>query len=243
MPRNWSGAETQSAFIRLMSLERKSVRPEQSLYPVIRFFRIYEKQSERNRGHDFRASKNLQGAEETEILPEKKKDRPLIYISMGTVINERPDFYKKCIDAFESVNADVIISCGNAVNREEFGTLPSHIRMYPCVDQLDVLAGADAFITHCGMNSVSESLYMAVPMVLYPQTGEQHAVARRVTETGAGIMLKDDSSEGIRASVREVLKHKAYGNAAAECSKDFRACSGAAGAAEFIENAPHSPVK
>lgn len=82
-----------------------------------------------------------------------------------------------------------------------------------------------------------------VPMVLYPQTGEQHAAARRVTEIGAGIMLKDDSSEGIRASVREILKHKAYGNAAAKCSKDFRDCSGAAGAAKFIENAPHSPVK
>lgn len=49
-----------------------------------------------------------------------------------------------------------------------------------------VLSKVDAFITHCGMNSVSESLYMAAPMILYPQTGEQCAVARRVTEIGAG---------------------------------------------------------
>ncbi len=90
------------------------------------------------------------------------------------------------------------------------------------------------------MNSVSESLYMAAPMVLYPQTSEQFAVARRVTEIGAGIMLKDDSSEGIRAAIQEILNNKVYGNAAAECSADFRACPGTAGAAEFIENAPHS---
>lgn len=88
------------------------------------------------------------------------------------------------------------------------------------------------------MNSVSESLYMAAPMVLYPQTGEQQAVARRVTEIGAGLMLKDDSSKGIRAAVQEILDNKTYGNAAAECSADFRACSGTVGAAEFIENAP-----
>lgn len=174
------------------------------------------------------------------IQPAKEKERPLIYISLGTVINDRPDFYKNCINALNDMNVDVIISCGNATNIEELGALPEHIRVYPYVDQLDVLSKADAFITHCGMNSVSESLYMAAPMVLYPQTSEQHAVARRVTEIGAGIMLKDDSSEGIRTSIQELLSNKAYGNAATECSADFRACCGTAGAAEFIENAPHT---
>ena len=174
------------------------------------------------------------------VLPEKKKDQPIIYISMGTVINDRIDFYNKCIDALKNLNVDVIISCGNAINREELGALPDNVQVYPYVDQLDILAKADAFITHCGMNSVSESLYMAAPMVLYPQTSEQYAVARRVTEIGAGIMLEDDSSEGIRVAIQEILDNKAYGNAAAECSADFRGCSGIDGAAEFIENAPHS---
>ena len=173
-------------------------------------------------------------------LPEKEKDRPLIYISMGTVINDRSDFYSKCIDALKKLNVDVIISCGNAISPEELGALPDNIQVYPYVDQLSVLTKADAFITHCGMNSVSESLYMAAPMVLYPQTGEQYAVARRVTEIGAGIMLKKDSSDYIRAATQEILNNKAYGNAAAECSADFRACCGVSGAAEFIENAPHS---
>lgn len=175
----------------------------------------------------------------SKVLPEKEKERPLVYISMGTVINDRPDFYGKCIDALKSLHVDVIISCGNAINREELGVLPENVQVYPYVDQLAVLAKADAFITHCGMNSVSESLYMAAPMVLYPQTGEQQAVARRVTEIGAGIMLTEDSVEGIREAVQEILNHKAYGDAAAECSADFRACSGAVGAADFIENAPH----
>lgn len=174
------------------------------------------------------------------VLPEKEKERPLIYISMGTVINDRSDFYGKCIDALRNLNADVIISCGNAINPEELGTLPDNIQVYPYVDQLAILAKTDVFITHCGMNSVSESLYMAAPMVLYPQTSEQCAVARRVTEIGTGIMLKEDSADGIRAAVQEILKNKTYGNAAAKCSADFRACPGTAGAAEFIENAPHS---
>ena len=173
------------------------------------------------------------------VLPEKEKARPLVYISLGTVINDRPDFYGKCIDALKELPVDVVISCGNAVDRNALGALPEQIKVYPYVDQLAVLAKADVFITHCGMNSVSESLFMAAPMVLYPQTNEQFAVARRVGEIGAGMQLKNDSSEGIRAAVQEILNNKAYADAAAECSADFRACSGTAGAAEFIENAPH----
>lgn len=175
----------------------------------------------------------------SDAVPEKEKDRPLIYISMGTVINDRPDFYRKCVDALKDLDADVVISCGNAVSREDMGELPEHITVAPYVDQLAVLAKADVFITHCGMNSVSESLYMAAPMLLYPQTSEQYAVARRVTEIGAGMMLKDDSSEGIRAAIQEVMGNKSYGTAAAKRSADFRDCPGTAGAAEFIENAPH----
>ena len=173
-------------------------------------------------------------------VPDKKKERPLVYISMGTVINDRPDFYTKCIEALKDQNVDIVISCGNAVDRESLGALSDNIQVYPYVNQLDILSRADVFSTHCGMNSVSESLYMAAPMVLYPQTNEQKAVARRVTEIGAGTVLDDDSVEGIRASVREVLENSAYGKAAEACSTDFRSCTGAAGAAEFIENAPHS---
>ena len=77
-------------------------------------------------------------------------------------------------------------------------------------------------------------------MVLYPQTGEQEAVARRVKEIGAGEYLKDDTAEGIKAAVKSVLGSKACAQAARKCSDEFRACPGTAGAAVFIENAPHS---
>ncbi len=172
-------------------------------------------------------------------MPHKDKDRPLVYISMGTVINDRPDFYNKCIDALKSLNVDVIISCGKEMDIDKLGALPENVKVYPYVNQLEVLAKAEAFITHCGMNSVSESLYMATPLVLYPQTAEQFAVARSAEENGAGVMLKDDSVEGIKKAVQEVLNNSSYVKAAQEFCDDFRSCSGTAGAAEFIENAPH----
>ena len=171
--------------------------------------------------------------------PRKDNPRPLVYISMGTVINDRPDLYAKCFEALKDENIEVILSCGNAIDIESLGAIPDNFKVYPYVDQLEVLSRANAFITHCGMNSVSESLYMAAPMVLYPQTGEQKAVARRTNELGAGILLKDDSAAGIRSAVRDLLDDPKYAQAANECSGDLRSCSGAAGAADFIETAPH----
>jgi MGT family glycosyltransferase len=179
----------------------------------------------------------------TDKQPDKSKSRPLIYISMGTVINERPDFYRNCIEALNSLDVDVIISCGKTFDISSLGSLPGNIRLYPSVDQLDVLSRTDIFITHCGMNSVSESLFMATPMLLYPQTGEQKAVARRTAEIGAGEYLKDDSAAGIQAAVTGILNNASYAKAAKKCSDEFRACCGTAGAAAFIENAPHITEK
>ena len=171
--------------------------------------------------------------------PDKEKLRPLVYISLGTVINDRPDFYSRCIEALKNQDADIIISCGNVIDIEALGVLPDNVKVYPYVDQPGILSRADVFITHCGMNSVSESLYMSTPPVLYPQTSEQRAVARRTIEIGAGLMLTDDSVQGIRSTVQEVLNNASYSTAAKACSEDFRSCIGTAGAAEFIENAPH----
>lgn len=172
-------------------------------------------------------------------VPDKNGHRPVVYISMGTVINDRPDFYRNCIEALRDTDNDVIISCGNAVDIKELGELPENVSVYSYVDQMDVLCRANVFVTHCGMNSVSESMYMATPMVLYPQTNEQKAVARRAEELGAGKLLRDDSAEGIRAAVLEILRDTGYSKAAEECRKDFLSCPGTTGAADFIESAPH----
>lgn len=175
----------------------------------------------------------------SQLEPQKEKDRPLIYISMGTVMNNRPDFYRNCIAALKDEPVDVIISCGREMDRTLLGELPPNIQAFDYVDQLEVLSRADVFLTHCGMNSFSESLLSATPMVLYPQTGEQHAVARRAEELGAGVYLKSDSPEGIWEAVLSVLQNPNFASGAMECSRDLRACTGAAGAADFLESAPH----
>lgn len=164
---------------------------------------------------------------------QKEKDK-LVYISMGTVNNDTLSFYKNCILALGDTDHQVIMSVGNLVNIEEFGQLPENISVYPHVDQIAVLAQADAFLSHCGMNSVNESLYYEVPLIMYPQTSEQGGVATRVSQLGAGIRLEKNTPSAIYEAIKTVLETPSYRKNATAISEGFKKCSGAKRAADKI---------
>lgn len=163
----------------------------------------------------------------------KKRDK-LIYISMGTVNNDRMDFYKSCISALADTEYQVILSVGNLVSIEVFGPLPENISVYPGVDQIAVLEKADVFVSHCGMNSVSESLYFGVPLVMVPQTQEQKGVAERVRQLGAGIKLEKVDAEAIRNAIRQIFSDTRYQENAGRIAEGFKNAPGAKGAADKI---------
>lgn len=175
----------------------------------------------------------------SDYIPEKEGHRPLVYISLGTIINNNPDFYRRCIEALKDEAVDVIISCGKVVDPDSLNGLADNVKVFRKVNQLEVLSKANVFLTHNGMNSTTESLYMGTPMVLFPQTNEERAVARRAKELGVGVELKEDSVSAIRDAIMHVLTDSKYIAKAKECCEDFRNASGPKGAAEFIENAPH----
>jgi len=176
-----------------------------------------------------------------DIAPKPKNGRPLVYISLGTVINDRPDFYKACVEALGDAPVEALIACGGDFDPARLGPLPGNIDVEPSVDQMEVLSRASLFITHCGMNSASEGLYMGVPELLYPQTGEQRAVARRVLEMGAGRTLPEADAHDprrLRALVTDALSDEALKRAALAMRNDLRACGGARAAADFVEKIP-----
>lgn len=164
---------------------------------------------------------------------QKTKDK-LVYISMGTVTNDMPWFYKNCISAFKNTDYQVIISVGNLISIEELGELPQNISVYQHIDQIAVLQKADLFISHCGMNSVNESLYFGVPLVMLPQTTEQGGVAQRVLQLGAGIKLNKTNVNSIIETVNTVLNNPEFKQNAIMISNGFKKCSGAKGAVEKI---------
>ena len=165
--------------------------------------------------------------------PMEKAAEKTVYVSMGTV-NQNRTFIRNCIEVLKETDCQAIISLGADTDR--FDDLPERIRVCEHVDQMAVLSIADAFFTHCGMNSASEGLYFRVPLILFPQTPEQDAVATRAEELGAGLRLRSTEKVDIAAALDAALHDPAYRENASKISDSFRACGGAAEARSFLES-------
>jgi hypothetical protein len=125
-----------------------------------------------------------------------RDNRPLVYISLGTCFYRRPEFYRACVEAFSDGAYQVLLAAGASFADCCFERLPTHIHVRDRVDQIAALAQAAVFVTHGGMNSVSESLFAGVPMVVFPQAVDQFALARYVAANGSGRILQPEDVTG-----------------------------------------------
>lgn len=113
-----------------------------------------------------------------------------MYISLGTVIKGAVSFFQNCVDVFRGENIDVIISVGQKFDVRKLKDIPQNVHIYKSVPQLDVLKMADVFVTHGGMNSVSEALVYGTPMVVIPFVSDQPVNARCIEKLGVGKKLE-----------------------------------------------------
>jgi MGT family glycosyltransferase len=164
-------------------------------------------------------------------------DQPVIYISLGTVFNDHPAFYRLCFDAFAGLPYQVVLSIGIRTDPLPLGTIPSNFIVKPFVPQLQLLQRAALFITHSGMNSVSEGLWAGVPLLMLPQAADQHSIAQRVQRLGAGKRLppKHLTARRLRAAAEELLAEPRFQQRSAAIGASFRQAGGPAAAVDEIE--------
>lgn len=139
---------------------------------------------------------------------------PVIYISLGTLMNKSASFYIKCMKAFENEDVTVIMSIGNAINIDSLGRIPDNFKVCPFVPQLEVLQHTALFITHGGMNSVNEAMYYGVPMLAVPVGNDQPTVAKRIAELELGkyIDRKGLSGDSMKKAAFSILQDSRYKN-------------------------------
>jgi MGT family glycosyltransferase len=168
---------------------------------------------------------------------EPGQGKPLIYVSLGTINNDDVAFFKTCIEAFTGSDYFIVMSTGNGIDPESFGVLPENIVIRSWIPQIDVLKRAALFITHGGMNSLHDGLYLGVPLLLVPQQAEQTLNALRVVELGAGLMLKKAqvNAEALRTNAAQLLATPRFKAEAERIGDTLRAAGGATRAADEVE--------
>jgi MGT family glycosyltransferase len=163
-------------------------------------------------------------------------DGDLVYVSLGTLFNAHSDFYRRCFEAFGDQDVRVLMSIGNGISAASLGRPPANVVVQPYVAQLDALGRAAVFVTHGGMNSVSESLHHRVPMVVVPQMSEQQLVGNRVAALGAGLCMSpgDATADRLREAVRQIRADGRFREQAARVRQSFDAAGGVRRGADAI---------
>ncbi|HEX7360855.1 MAG TPA: macrolide family glycosyltransferase [Bryobacteraceae bacterium] len=174
--------------------------------------------------------------EDRSFRVEDASREPLIYISLGTIYNNRPEFLRACFRAFEHSKFQVVLSMGDRVDRSALEPIPKNFLVREYVPQLEVLERASLFLTHAGMNSASEALWHKVPLLMFPQHGDQHLVAKRVSELGAGLCLTrpEPDSDTLGELSGQILSQPEFRREAAKIAESFHSAGGFTRAAEEI---------
>lgn len=163
---------------------------------------------------------------------------PVVLISLGSLrYHQGGEFLRACVAAFADLPWHVVLSTGNQIRTEELGELPPNVEAHPWLPQPAVLRHAAVFVTHAGMGSTTEALYFGVPLVAVPRMPEQHAVADRIVEVGAGVKIAHEeiTAERLVDAVTRLGASQDTRSRLDELSKLTRDAGGAPRAADEIE--------
>ena len=170
---------------------------------------------------------------------ERLNGRPLIYASLGTVVNQNRHLYEVIIQAcagLERVDAQLVLSLGGAETTIS-SDLPDSAIVVRYAPQCELLAKAHLTITHAGLNTTLESLRDGVPLVGIPIAFEQPAIAARIRWTRCGEFVTPPSINPthLRKLIKTVLLDPAYRQSVQRMKTAIANTRGAEHAADIIE--------
>jgi zeaxanthin glucosyltransferase len=173
---------------------------------------------------------------------EKLTGEPLIYASMGTLVNGLEHVYRTILEAAGKLSGtQIVVSVGNNLSLDDLGPIPSNAIVVPKAPQIELLRDAALCITHTGANTALEALAHGVPMVAIPIGFDQPGVAARIAYHGVGefVEVQDLTVERLSALIRTVLNNPGYRGKAGYFQRVIAKTRGLDLAADVIERAFH----
>ena len=169
---------------------------------------------------------------------ERLTGEPLIYASMGTILNGRVDVFCTIVGALtKHKDLQLVLSVGDQIDPKQIGPVPNNAIIVRRAPQLELLKQTAVCITHAGLNTVLESLAQGVPQVAIPVTYDQPGVAARIADKRTGVVTSLDklSADHLSTLLDEVLDNATYRDNARKLQKAITKVDGLAVAADVIE--------
>lgn len=150
-----------------------------------------------------------------------------IYISFGTILRLK-ELLEKCIEGVKDLSCPVYVSAGEYEEElhNQYKNYPN-IKIGKFLKQLELIKKCSLCICHGGQNTVMESLYYEVPLLIIPQVNDEFINAEFVKERGYGekILSKEVTSDLIKKKSIQIMKSKDMKEKVGCASRQLRAYS------------------
>jgi zeaxanthin glucosyltransferase len=178
------------------------------------------------------------GRKKVDFPWERLTGEPLIYASMGTILNGRLDVFRTIVTALgKHKGLQLVLSVGDQVDPQQIGPAPSNAIIVKQAPQLELLKQTSVCITHAGLNTVLESLAQGVPLVAIPVTYDQPAVAARIAHKQTGVVISLDklTADHLSSLLDKVLTNNIYRDNARKLQKAIAEANGLSLATDLVE--------
>jgi zeaxanthin glucosyltransferase len=179
-----------------------------------------------------------EGRDKVDFPWERLTGEPLIYASMGTILNGRVDVFRTIVAGLaKHKDLQLALSVGDQVDPEQIGPVPNNAIIVKRAPQLELLKQTSVCITHAGLNTVLESLTQGIPQVAIPVTFDQPGVAARIVHQQTGVVTSLDklTADHLSTLLDEVLTNSIYQDNAGRLEKAIAKANGLSVAADLVE--------
>ena len=167
-------------------------------------------------------------------LGSRSGERPLVYVSLGTVFST-PELFQPILDGLADLAVDVVATTGR-FSPDELD-VPGNAIVERYLPNSQLLPAVDLVVAHGGYTTVMGILGAGKPMVLIPFTADHPANARRCEAMGVAHVLHPDDlmPTTVRAIVANSLADPTCAANAQVVATELAAMPGPDEAAQLIE--------
>ena len=115
-------------------------------------------------------------------------NRPIVYATLGTVVNANPEVFRKVVAAVAGMDIDLVLTIGRNGDAATLGDLPANVHVAPYIPQDRVLKVASAVVCHAGRGTTYGALETGLPLCLVPLGTDQPLVAAACDRAGAAVV-------------------------------------------------------
>jgi len=169
--------------------------------------------------------------------PLRRRDRPLVYVGLGTVVNRFGDVLERLIGELAELPIDAIVTAGPGRDLDELHPPHAGLRIEQYVPLDELVPACDAVVCHAGWVTTMAALAHGVPMVLVPIAADQPDIASRCNEAGVSrtVAPTDVGSGAVAAALTAVLDEDTHRVNAERISSEIQHMPAPLGVARDIE--------